>query len=73
VSDALLVDDHLRREMDRGDLRDLLAPELIDEVVGNKFPDVPDARQALDQDRSAAGIIPEKFHDDVFHLRTTLL
>ncbi|KAF5028998.1 hypothetical protein DSECCO2_653230 [anaerobic digester metagenome] len=73
VGDALFVDDHLRREVDRGYLRYLLAAEFIDEVVGYKFPDVPDAGQALDQDRSAAGVIAKEGHDDVFHRRITLL
>ena len=73
MSDALLVDDHLRREVDRRDLPYLLAVEFMDQVVGNEFPDMPDAGQPLDQDRGVDVVVSQKGYCDVFHLRTALL
>ena len=47
---AVFIDDHLRGEIDRVDLPDLLGAEHLDHVLGDEFPYLADTGKPFDED-----------------------
>src|SRR2546426_3371721 len=64
---AVVLDEDLRREVLREDLRELDALQLVLQVLGGELADVPDAGEALDEDRVFELRVVEVPDDNVVH------
>src|SRR5213593_2509818 len=64
---AVVLDEDLRREVLREDLRELDALQLVLQMFGRELADVPDAREALDEDRVFQFRMVEVPDHDVVH------
>src|SRR6058998_817964 len=64
---AVVLDEDLRREVLREDLRELDALQLVLQVLGRELPDVPDAGQPFDEDRVFELRMVEVPDHDVVH------
>src|SRR2546428_755999 len=64
---AVVLDEDLRREVLREDLRELDALQLVLQVLGGELANVPDAGEALDEDRVFELRVVEVPDDNVVH------